>query len=313
MEKLVGTGENGLHVFILRGLLIFACGASVAGCGAFGDDAGSICQPDSSVETENCFLSDRHESLRETLHGERSPGARIDSREDVRRVCNSPCTRAAELDIFDIEGLGNLKAFSRLEVVKNGIGIWRNGDLKTLNGLELEPAKLSISIQHNSSLESLNALKTIRRVEGMTILGNTSLDSLRGLHNVERIGNPEPKHISGFPNLKLRKNDLDNIDALGSATFEPGGWIDIRREDDLTTLAPLSGGITELFRVVITENDRLADLEGIDEVEEIRDKLSITRNPQLPSCLAQDVAPKVASPDNVQIWKNGGSDYEVCN
>lgn len=138
--------------------------------------------------------------------------------EDLRPLCESPCSNAEGISIRIQGPVPSLKALSRLEKIGQLV-VGGDSNVDSLEGLEnLEWAKL-IYIEDTKHLRSLQGLGSLRRVEGdMQILHNEALTSTAGVSALEESGTLA---VNGNPELSTLKFDsLEHLNSLGVSSNE---------------------------------------------------------------------------------------------
>lgn len=277
---------------VLLLVLIPACGETGAGTAA-----GSICEPDPSVEPTDCVLGQEPEG-----GGDLPKVAHIDSKQKVREVCQSPCRKAESLDL-SVPGLENLKAFSRLDQVE-ALRVANNPDLKSLDGFEAD-VSYGINIQKNSNLRSLDSLNSVKGdLKRISVVRNPELNSLDGLQNIDR--------LTGTSGLVIERNGLSDLSALESVSFGEIKAI-IRHENRLNSLEGL-GELGRLYTLRVSSNDNLENLDGLESLTNVTSTLAIEDNQNLPTCLPESLVERIdVEGADVQTSGNAGYDFPECD
>lgn len=143
-------------------------------------------------------------------------------------------------------------------------------DISDLSALdELDSITGSLIIRQTRGLSSLNGFEGIRFLGGSLFVEyNQDLSSLNGLNNltkavtVQVLGNPK----------------LQNIDAIGG--LNNVRTLNISRNTQLTQLTTFSD-LTQVSFLVIAGNTQLNSLQGLENIQNSSEILSILRNPNL--------------------------------
>ena len=282
----------------LAGVTIAALFAVGCGPDETVEPKGSICEPEPSVDPKDCYLEpvrDRNSVL-------------IDTEEDVRRVCNSPCTKVRSLLVNDVPGLEDLGAFGRIEQVDDTLHVRNNSQLKSLDGLGVEGKLETIKITGNSVLTSIEGLSGVTEVGfKVTVSGNGELRSLGGLESLEAI-----KGRGEVAGVDLKDNQLRTLDGLENLSIDEG-HIKIVREPELRDLEGL-GEVGTFDWIEVRDCSSFRSFAGGGGVKELTDSLYVTGNSKLPTCLAEQFSERVAQDAHgeIRILNNGGYDFPAC-
>jgi hypothetical protein len=276
-------------------LTIFA----LSGCGLADDPElkGSICTPDPSVETQSCYIETQ------------KPNAfylQIQSEDDVKQICQSSCTKVKNLAITDMEGLENLKAFSRLDI-DSSLRIASNPDLKTLKGLQVSGNIDEVTIDDNPELTSIQALEGLTGINfQVDIQWNPKLKSLKGLENITNWGDVS------YGGIRLYKNGLKNLEGL-SGFKGNGTTLHIASEPNLQSFKGLGPDVGTLDALEIGNTPSLQSTEGLEGVDEVKKRLHFETVPALPACKIQSFVDRVAtSSTDIRIDGANSSDGANC-
>lgn len=169
--------------------------------------------------------------------------------------------------LIEIDGLAGVRD------IDGDVLIWDNDDLEDLNGLtRLDDVNGDLSILDNSLLSDLSGLSRIRVVGGSVgIESNGNLDNLDGLSGLVTVDGT----------FRIQTEDLEDIDGL-SQLSRVGGRLIVYN----TNLRDVDGlaGVTQLGSDLwITLNDRLLDLDGLSGLTSARNVL-IEENRRLADC-----------------------------
>lgn len=201
-------------------------------------------------------------------------------------------------DITNLNGLNNLVSIGEYLEIKY------NNNLNNLDGLNnLISVGGYISIEHNHALTSISALSSIDTINGsLSIVFNDLLTSLSGWQNLKHINgyfsvinNDALTNLEGLNNLVSvcgilqisENNNLYNLEGLNNLT-SLGGPISISSNSSLTSISALSNTAfsdnEDNWRFVeISGNDALINLEGLNSIDTIGDRLIIENNESLTS------------------------------
>ncbi|MEM7367720.1 MAG: T9SS type A sorting domain-containing protein [Bacteroidota bacterium] len=180
----------------------------------------------------------------------------------------------ASLRIFDNLSLESLAGLDSISVVPWNLDLARNGSLENFQGLGgIDSIGNSLAIGGHTNLLNLSGLNGIKAVpDHIRISENNKLETLAGLDSLTSIG--DYLQITQNPALK----DLQGLGKLSSIE----GNVRIQENASLMTLEGL-GPIQEMHYVIISENDSLQSLKGLDSLIHIEYSLAITENPLLPN------------------------------
>lgn len=230
-------------------------------------------------------------------------------------------------DLVSLQGLENLRTVSgrlrlssnpslqSLSALKNleSVGyllIQENNLLESLAGLEnLKKATYrygGLSIWKNKNLKHIKALSNLVELSRTSISDNPSLESLEGLHNVHEIKrsvyidkNPKLKDLRGLRNLKavgdyfqIRSNnglkDFSGLESLERIE----GFFSVSKNKQLTSFKGLNK-LVYVDDLWIKESPKLATLDGLNELANIKSSLEIINNASLNSLEALNKLKKV--------------------
>lgn len=178
------------------------------------------------------------------------------------------------LRIFDNLSLESLAGLDSISVVPWNLDLARNGSLENFHGLDgIDSIGNSLVIGGHANLLDLSGLEGIKAVpDHVRISQNNKLESLSGLDSLTSIG----------AYLQITQNPaLQNLQGLGKLSSIEGE-LRIKENTSLKTLHGL-GPVREMDHVLISENDSLQSLEGLDSLTLVTRSLAISENPLLPN------------------------------
>lgn len=199
-------------------------------------------------------------------------------------------------DITDLSGLLSLKE------VTGQLGIWFNGELVNLHGLENLQKVKTLSIVQNNKLETLEHLQSLTEAAPYGVTGsliyismNRQLKSLKGLErleNVEKINiasNEKLLNLRGLEGLKKANNfviqSCNAITALeGLNSIADVGQLELDNNSSLTTIQHLAG-LKTISGFWALDNVNLTSLSGLEQITKMN-YLTLRRNSKLSSLQA---------------------------
>lgn len=174
-------------------------------------------------------------------------------------------TSARSIIIEDNDLLTDLKGLENITVLEERLGIIDNDGLTNLNELAGLTQIGTLIIASNIALSNIQALSKITSLTGLQVVLNSAMTDLQGLENVTTINgqvlilqNEGLTSLNGLDGLKT----IDWTDAEGSSLIILGNP-DLAGISDLSALTSLNGGF------VISENDVLVSLAGLDNLESV--------------------------------------------
>ena len=277
----------------------------IAGCGDSGGK-GAICTPDKSVERSDCLIDDP------AFYDPELNQVVVDSESDVRKICNTTCTKVEYLAIRQVPGLETLGAFEEIDTILKGVSIEGNRKLRSLDGLNVRDTNFGISVRGNWKLRDITALSNQTKLSSFVAIGNESLGSLRGLHNLEKLGEPvEPKNANRGPGLVLKHNAIRSLTPLSGVELKLNNRLIIRDEDNLETLQGL-GSLSEPITILeFWNNNNLNTIDALDETPELHSALFIG-NSSLPTCRVRNFVKERTDNPNIVTIRNNDPDASVC-
>ncbi len=154
---------------------------------------------------------------------------------------------------------------------------------------------------NSGNITNLNGLSQITKVKNLKIFNNQALTNLDGLNNLTAItdgsiygklyiiNNPSLQNLDGLENLQeilediriVENPSLTSIEGLQNVSIiTPDIGIQIKENPSLLSLQGLNG-ITIANALVITLNDMLSNLNGLNNLTEISELLEINVNQNL--------------------------------
>ena len=237
------------------------------------------------------------------------PDTGVSDIEDISSL-NSLTNLGSFLMVGSNPKLPNLKGLENIKYIDKGIVIVRNASLTTLK--DLNPLLLEITIDENHSLKNLDGLN-FEKLDYIEIKGNNSLQNIDGLSQLKEAGtmyinnNTELVNIQGLQSLKSLGNlsisdnsSLQNISGLEGLT-SLNGTLTISNNDLLESIDPLRNlitlpnevnisenlslqsisilkGLTIAKNINIINNPALKNLEGLENITRVIDRLNIVEN-----------------------------------
>lgn len=232
----------------------------------------------------------------------------------VERVDIFSSLRSVGGDVYirENESLKTLGDLRVLREIGGQLFIFGNPELEDLGGLEeLRSIGGEARIEQNAALKNLDALRSLKSIGGrLQISSNAALEQLDGLSNLEEIGmsldifgNHALKHLDGLAGIKELKGLF--IDGV----YYPALYLD--NNDALASLAGLSnleqleGGLT------IAHLDALPDLSGLNSLTSIAGTLHVQQNALL--CDAEAIALGERTNAPVLEIENNGASNPACD
>lgn len=264
----------------------------VTGCGSSSATPDQTCEtePGPSGEREDCLINDDRSLSYTSVSG-------------LKSLCNKECTRAESLTINLTDDVVNLKMLQHVKTIDGTLSLFKNADLKSLRGLGATDIG-TLKITDNDELESLEGIKqevgTVRRVE---MLGNESLNTLEGIGAIDTL-----------ENLWFLSGNANSLEDLANVEFPEDGAVLIDDQDGRLANLKGLGHVERLSTLSIDNVKNLESLEGLGSLQKVTRTLVIENNPNLPSCLAEQLVSRVDTSEayNVEIRGNGGYDYPEC-
>ena len=240
-----------------------------------------------------------------------------------------PLTEVNDLEIVDTQ-LASIDAPKTIQVW-GSLLVSGNGKLASLSNLAVErwtgPVAggaawtVGYTIRDNAALTSIDALRYIKQVDrDLRITGNTRLGSF-GFEELTRISgglyiaNTAATAVR-FPSLAtVTRIELANNASLSSIAAYAAtqiGELVVDNNDALTDLAALVPSQRINGAVTITNNNALTSLGRLAQLPEgVRSTVTITGNPSLVSCRANEVAHCGQVGTTAAVIQNNGS--TSCN
>jgi len=267
-------------------LLFIGCGDSeIRGQGA-------ICTPDESVEKKNCLI--------EGNAPDRSSGdiqqVYIDEPSDMDHICRSECNRAELIVIDNVDALENLQALSRLDSIEV-LKIERSDRLSSLEGITKSTEIGGLTLRSNKKLETLQGLGEDTKVGSLKVIENRSLDSLAGIG----------EHFENLSRFEVRYNELEQFGLQESLDVSEDAFVTLKRESRVDDFEGLEG-LTEVGTLYQGSMDNVTSFDGLDNLQSVRNGLSIRKNENLAPCRVEQFVDRVATSEtDVETFANRGS------
>ncbi|GAA0871057.1 hypothetical protein GCM10009117_02020 [Gangjinia marincola] len=200
-------------------------------------------------------------------------------------------------NLISLNGFDNIESLTLLTIDDNDALIHLD-DLSSLTAL------LALQLSNNESVLNIDGLLGITEIFSINIFNNFSLQNLDGLININTYGEFASLVISTNANL-TSVSGLSNIDVL------PGGNLEIKNNDSLTTidgvwdLQSIDNDPVGVFtNLIIENNDALIDLSGLSNLSSVSGDVSIRDNNQL---ISLDGLQNLALIENSLILFNNSS------
>lgn len=167
----------------------------------------------------------------------------------------------------------SLDSLSQINSIDGNLFLEYCHSLKDLKGLDnLTSVQGNIWIKWNDSLNSLEGLGNLTEVDDwLDINGNKRLKNLKGLNSLVKVGNV------------FRVQDCNALDSLvGIETLDSiNGFTWIRNNDALKSMVGFENVVIK--EIMISENDQLIDLKGLENQVTVQVGISINKNVSLTS------------------------------
>ncbi len=233
----------------------------------------------------------------------------------------SPQTIGGSLRIESNPNLETIQGFSTLTLVTNNVVIKANPVLITINSFEnVTIIGGPILIDNNFILSEISAFNNLTSVNSIRIELNSELLAITGFSNLVSLENtvtisdsPNLSSITAFTQLES-SGDLTLIN-LGIEHVDSFNMLKTVREQlfigecanliDITGLSNFESVTFEGFgSFVISNNEELSTLNGLESLIEIAGFLSINENPQLSNFCALENLLNTDTPSNFDIYQN---------
>lgn len=180
--------------------------------------------------------------------------------------------------LTSLEGLQNIDSFNYLSLNANPF-------LSSISDLEFPQRMGGISISNNGGISSLSDLATINYIGGggLVLSGLDSLTSLNGLESIDSIAGPL---------VISDNNSLESIGGLEGLSYIKGGHYS-------TIWSNISTGL------LISENPQLTNLEPLQSLNFIDNKVELIDNPTLMVCHSPGICNHLANGGEAIISGNG--------
>ncbi len=248
---------------------------------------GAVCEPKPASELEDCNVWD------ETL-------IQIDTKEELREVCESDCRNIPSLSVFKIPGVTKLDAFANRHILEE-VSVYRMPDLKTTRGLNLHNGA-RVSLTDNPRLSDLQGVQNLTRSGNMRI-SNNNLSDLQAIAGLEEM---VYKHRTAF--LAINQTEMADFAALNGVNVN-GAAVHFGSNSEVTELPELVGVPVDLF---ITSNDNLTDISKLASLDVVLNVLVIRDNKNLKRCHIESVLEDVRLGADATVTIDGNSN-KPCN
>jgi len=206
----------------------------------------------------------------------------------------------SEFHILENTGLENLSGLSGLQTVGGDLEVDGNIGMTSLDLSSLESVSGHTFIFSNpdlitfgdmNSLESLGDYSTLG-INSVNIQGNYALNDLGEMDNLTQVGD----------RLYIAWNlELQSLDALSNLSSVDLAIVYCASLDDLSGLS----GLTSTERLVISNNESLSSLEGLNNIIEIEAGCLIGDNPVLSACSIYAICQMAAeNPSELTVVNN---------
>ena len=190
--------------------------------------------------------------------------------------------------------LNDVRGLENLTQPTGNIQIEENINLTSLTGLDNIRQLALLEIAFNPALADIRALGNLRRADDVSVYDNDQLTDLRGLEALTELSdtlvislNDNLETLAGLDNLRevggdvyLEENaSLISLKALGNLTSVD--TLSITYHASLANLRGLEGIEQLRGGLLIAYNDALTDITGLDNVRSVADLLGIAYNPSL--------------------------------
>lgn len=175
----------------------------------------------------------------------------------------------------DMSAIYDLSPLNSLKKIDYSLSISKNSDLSTTEGLNISEIGEQLAIAHNPSLISIVGLNKVTTLgNGLFIEDNNVLSNFTGLTQLTNI---QSLDIFGCPLMQ-------NIDWLNNVTHIEG-YISISSCNSITNIDGLrnliSTSSTEYNEIFIRNNQKLENLNGLQNLNATLNGLIIDNNPSL--------------------------------
>lgn len=158
----------------------------------------------------------------------------------------------ADLTISGTNGLTNLKGLENVRYIRT-LELFRNDGLISIEGLNnLEECSAGVYITNNNALIDFTYFSNLNSVHGLYIDGNMQLKDLSGLENLVQV----KRDI-----VILRNENLESLNGINNIGF--------------------SGGTPRLYKIAISNNDKITNLDALENVTLEDGRLYVALNPEL--------------------------------
>jgi hypothetical protein len=270
---------------------------ALSGCGdSTVQPQGAVCTPDQSVDPKNCTIEPRNPNPDPDV----STSVTVSSESDLRRICDSPCTKVDSLNIDGLNTIENLGALSRLERI-GSLTLRRLENLKSLEGIQQETEIGGLTIELNQNLETLDGLADGVTIGAVAIIDNHNLDSLAGIG----------EHFKDLSRLEVRFNKLERFGLQKNIDVAEDAFLSLQNESRVQNFEGLEG-LTKVSVLYQGSMDSLTSFQGLGNLQTVTDGLTITNNDNLAPCRVNQFVNRVSTPNtDVETFANGGS--AACN
>ena len=278
--------SNYLILSVFLSILAAACGETLLA------EGGSYCTPSAEQRSEDCYLND-------------GDAIYIEEVSDLDSICNTSCNRIRKLSIHGrrVAGLTNLKALRGITV--ESVDLTGVPDLRTTRGLSLAQGA-GVLMERNPNLEEFVVEEPLDEAIRLEVVSNPKLNSLSALFDLREFGGKETQIRRKYHLRDIPISDLDFIDGL---KLTSGAYFQIRNLDNVTEAPKLSG---EASIIQIEQNDKLNDVSGLAGIDRITGSFTVSGNPNVKNCAAEEVAQHINFHDRARIYvrENGTGSCE---
>ena len=248
---------------------------------------GAVCEPKPASELEDCNVWD------ETL-------IQIDTKEELREVCESDCRNIPNLSVFEIPGVTKLDAFANRQILEE-ITVRRMPDLKTTRGLNVQDGA-RVSVYSNPRLSDLQAVQNLTRAGKMWI-SNNNLKDLEAIKDLE-----EMVRTTMMAFLTISETQMTDFSALDGLNVN-GDSVEFSENPRLQELPELIGVPSQVF---IHSNESLSNISNLASLDVVLNVLVIRDNKNLKRCHIESVLEGVRLGADATVTIDGNSN-KPCN
>ena len=218
------------------------------------------------------------------------------------QVLYGPCDTVSVDLIIESSEINDLSGLAGIETITGALLFYYPVNLPSLAGLEGLTQVGGLSIEGADLLTGLTGLQNLASIGSLFIQNNASLANLDGLpsvlpgvNNLSISGNPKMTSLDGMPAIaeitglvQIGENALlANVTGMAASGFPTGDTpqvdISVSGNPSLTALAGLPP-IDKVWSLGISENNVLVSLNGLNNLVEIWEGLTIVANPALKDC-----------------------------